>query len=265
MQQVSSPEVINNPVYINCFISEDSTLLQTPQRLIETRTGRFADFSSRPPRPYAILSHRWLHDEEVTFNDYLHVHLQPSTRKKLGYRKIVQACKKAASEQLEYIWIDTCCIDRSNHNELTRNVKSMYSYYHNSEVCYVYLADIKVKGSPIWKSEWFQRGWTLQELVALRRLKFFGGDWGFLGNREQRTSVIHYLTGIPPSVLNGTTPICDVDIWTRMSWCAGRKTTKPPDLAYCLLGILGVSMDLDYTEDVRSAFKRLQKALGDSY
>ncbi|KAK7462977.1 hypothetical protein VKT23_007558 [Stygiomarasmius scandens] len=46
-----------------------------------------------------------------------------------------------------------------------------------------------------------------------------------------------------------------------MTWCAGRKTSKPPDLAYCLLGILGISMDPDYTESVQSAFRRLQNAL----
>ncbi|THU86625.1 hypothetical protein K435DRAFT_629188, partial [Dendrothele bispora CBS 962.96] len=211
--------------------------------------------------PYAIVSHQCLHDEEVNFNEYLH--LQPATKKKLGYRKIVEACKKAVCDHLEYIWIDTCCINQSNHEEVARVVKSTYSYYHNSEVCYAYLAD--VKGSPIWRSKWFQRAWTLQELVAPRRLNFFKADWEFIGDRQQLTNDIHYLTGISPSVLNGSTPIHSVDIRTRLSWCAGRKTTKAPDLAYCLLGILGVSIDPDYTEDVQSAFKRLQKALIRSY
>ncbi|THU77333.1 hypothetical protein K435DRAFT_632816, partial [Dendrothele bispora CBS 962.96] len=54
----------------------------------------------------------------------------------LGYRKIVEACKKAAHDHLEYVWIDTCCVDQSNHEEVAQIVKSMYSYYHNSEVCY---------------------------------------------------------------------------------------------------------------------------------
>ncbi|THU87557.1 hypothetical protein K435DRAFT_842482 [Dendrothele bispora CBS 962.96] len=245
-----------------------SSFEMRPQRLIETRTGKFADFSGLPVPPYAILSHRWSRGEEVNFNEYLH--LRSATKKKLGYRKIVEARRKAAEDCLEYIWIDTCCIDQRDHSDVARNVKSMYSYYQNSQVCYVYLADVRVEGSSrvtatIWRSEWFQRGWTLQELVAPKRLIFFKADWEFIGDRHQLSSVIQNLTGIPPSVLDGSTSIYSVDVRTRMSWCAGRKTTKAPDLAYCLLGILGVSIDPDYTEDVQSAFKRLQKALVYTY
>ncbi|THU90667.1 HET-domain-containing protein [Dendrothele bispora CBS 962.96] len=240
-----------------------------PQRLIETYSGKLKDFSGQPVPPYAILSHRWLDEkEEVTFHDYLH--LLPETKKKAGYRKIVEARRKAAKENLEYIWIDTCCIDRSNKSELDRNINSMYSYYQNSQICYVYLSDVWVKtslraGATIWGSEWFKRGWTLQELVAPKQLIFFKADWEPIGGRQQLTSVIHHLTGIPPSVLNGSTPIKSVDIRTRMSWCAGRETTKPPDLAYCLLGILEVSMAMDYTESRGSAFKRLQEVLAHKY
>ncbi|THU86631.1 hypothetical protein K435DRAFT_868090 [Dendrothele bispora CBS 962.96] len=147
--------------------------------------------------------------------------------------------------------VDTCCIDSSDCSEVVRSAKSMYSYYHNSEVCYVHLADVQnnskvcyvypdveVKGSPIWRSEWFQQGWTLQELVAPRRLEFFSADWEFIGDRHQLANDIHYLTGISPSVLNGSTPLHSVDIRTRMSWCAGRKTVGGPDLVYSLFGIL---------------------------
>ncbi|THU75301.1 hypothetical protein K435DRAFT_914937 [Dendrothele bispora CBS 962.96] len=46
-----------------------------------------------------------------------------------------------------------------------------------------------------------------------------------------------------------------------MSWAIVRKTTRPQDQAYCLFGILGVTMNLDYEEDVKTAFSRLQKAM----
>ncbi|THU88053.1 hypothetical protein K435DRAFT_730246 [Dendrothele bispora CBS 962.96] len=243
---------------------------QRPQRLIATRTGKFVDFSlGQPVPPYAILSHRWLDaKEEVNFNDYLH--LRSETQKKAGYRKIVEARRKAANDYLEYIWIDTCCIDKSNESESDRNINSMYFYYQNSQICYVYLSDVWVKaslraGATIWGTEWFKRGWTLQELVAPKRLIFFKADWEPIGERHQLTSVIHHLTGIPPSVLNGSTPVESLDICTRMSWCAGRKTTKPEDMAYCLFGILGVSMATDYSEGSRSAFTRLDEALVHKY
>jgi len=43
-----------------------------------------------------------------------------------------------------------------------------------------------------------------------------------------------------------------------MSWASSRQTTRPEDLAYSLLGILGVHMPLLYGEGKR-AFKRLQE------
>ncbi|THU87951.1 hypothetical protein K435DRAFT_969692 [Dendrothele bispora CBS 962.96] len=242
-----------------------------PQRLIETWSGKFRDFSGQPVPPYAILSHRWLEEkEEVSFNDYLH--LRSETKKKGGYRKITEARKKAADDRLDYIWIDTCCIDKNNKSESNRNINSMYFYYRNSAICYVYLSDVWVKrstraGATIWGSEWFQRGWTLQELVAPKRLIFFRADWKPIGERHQLAGVIHRLTGISRSVLDGSKPIESVNIWTRMSWCAGRETTKPADLAYCLLGILGVSMDTRKVnmEDREEAFELLQKALALKY
>lgn len=49
-----------------------------------------------------------------------------------------------------------------------------------------------------------------------------------------------------------------------MSWAANRTTKKPEDIAYCLLGIFGINMDLRYGED-KQAFIRLQKELITNY
>jgi hypothetical protein len=43
-----------------------------------------------------------------------------------------------------------------------------------------------------------------------------------------------------------------------ISWAAGRATTREEDIAYCLLGLLGVNMLLMYSEGKR-AFERLQQ------
>jgi hypothetical protein len=194
------------------------------------------------------------------------------TRKKLGHRKILGACNQASSDGLNFIWIDSCCINQSNHAEVARNINSMYSYYGKAEVCYAYLADVHnpkygaTYGCIEWlDSRWFQRGWTLQELLAPRQVVFFNGEWELIGDKHQKKFDISRRTGIPASVLEGNRSVEDVDIAERMTWCAGRQTTKPPDLAYCLLGILGVTMTPDYTEDVGMAFKRLQNILIRSY
>ena len=49
-------------------------------------------------------------------------------------------------------------------------------------------------------------------------------------------------------------------IATKMSWASNRVTTFPDDMAYCLLGIFGISMDIRYGEG-KNAFLRLEQEL----
>ncbi|KAF5366265.1 hypothetical protein D9758_005823 [Tetrapyrgos nigripes] len=134
----------------------------------------------------------------------------------------------ACIQGFDYIWIDTICINQGNHNEVAQNINGMYSFYQHSEVCYAYLADIyKPPGndgsadliSKMWRSGWFQRGWTLQELVAPRNVVFFSAGWEAIGTRSFLKFAISSLTGIPATVLDGSRPIEDVDIQERMT-CA---------------------------------------------
>src|SRR4051794_23514367 len=46
----------------------------------------------------------------------------------------------------------------------------------------------------------------------------------------------------------------------HMFWAAGRRTSRTEDMAYCLLGIFGISMPLLYGEGDR-AFLRLQEEI----
>lgn len=41
-----------------------------------------------------------------------------------------------------WLWIDTCCIDKSSSAELTKSIKSMYRWYEKAGVCYAYLSDV---------------------------------------------------------------------------------------------------------------------------
>ncbi|KAI0873006.1 heterokaryon incompatibility protein-domain-containing protein [Hypoxylon argillaceum] len=93
---------------------------------------------------YAILSHtwgwpeentgRWAHKiDEVTydarhnFGDPFDKSLHPDRRQ--GYQKIYYACRRALELGYKYIWIDTCCIDKSNSAELTESINSMFRWY----------------------------------------------------------------------------------------------------------------------------------------
>lgn len=134
----------------------------------------------------------------------------------------------------------------------------MYKWYGNAVECYVYLADVNdnIGGVEFEKSRWFTRGWTLQELVAPPTILFFNSEWKEIGTKLSLCQSIHSVTSIPSKVLLKQT-LVGYSIAQKMSWASTRETTRTEDIAYCLLGIFGISMPLIYGEGKKS-FKRLQ-------
>ena len=116
---------------------------------------------------------------------------------KKGYEKIRRCCSVAKANGFEYVWIDTCCIDKTSSVELSEAINSMYRWYQESMVCYAYLADVssssiscKNEKSEFIESKWFTRGWTLQELIAPSVVIFLNRKWQEIGIQLQpvRTS-----------------------------------------------------------------------------
>lgn len=116
-------------------------------RLIQTRTYELHHFIPTEVPDYTILSHRWLSpsSEECVFADSL---VQPVSdvnspaRKKAGFAKLEGACRLASRNGYEWIWIDSYCIDKSSSAELQESINSMWRYYAEANVCYVYLSDV---------------------------------------------------------------------------------------------------------------------------
>lgn len=224
------------------------------------------DFGDDIPK-YAILSHRW-GKEEVTLAD-----LKDDTGKnKAGYNKIQFCGEQARRDDLEYFWVDTCCIDDSNNAELTEAINSMFRWYQKADKCYVYLSDVSRslfdlvdKSNEPWeatfrKSRWFTRGWTLQELIAPPSVYFFSKEGELLGNKKSLEQHICAITGIPAKALQGG-PLSDFSVTERMLWTASRETTRQEDMAYSLLGIFDVNMPLIYGEGKEKALKRLREEI----
>ena len=44
-------------------------------------------------------------------------------RKMKGFLKIEGACRTAKAYDYEYVWVDTCCIDKSSSAELSEAVR----------------------------------------------------------------------------------------------------------------------------------------------
>jgi len=216
--------------------------------------------------PYAILSHTWGADaEEVTFEDLTN----GTGMDKPGYEKIRFCGEQARQNGLQYFWIDTCCINKANNTELTSAINSMFRWYRDATRCYVYLPDISSSDfdtneefhSPPWESyfrtsRWFERGWTLQELLAPSSVEFFSRERQRLGDKRSLKQQIHEITGIPDSAIQGV-PLSQFSVHERLSWIYRRQTKLEEDKAYSLLGIFDVSMPLIYGEGREKAFKRL--------
>ncbi|OBZ67653.1 hypothetical protein A0H81_12192 [Grifola frondosa] len=136
----------------------------------------------------------------------------------------------------------------------------MYAWYRDSGVCYAYLDDVtddraRKWGSLFRRSEWFKRGWTLQELIAPARVVFFAQNWSDIGTRQGMADIIEQITDIDRDVLWGL-PVKS-SVARRMSWAANRQTTRAEDAAYSLMGLFGVNMPTLYGESEK-AFIRLQ-------
>ncbi|RYP66411.1 hypothetical protein DL771_007820 [Monosporascus sp. 5C6A] len=221
---------------------------------------------------YAILSHTWGPDtEEVTFRDLV----DGTGKDKIGYEKIKFCAEKAKRDSIQYFWVDTCCIDKSNNTELSTAINSMFRWYQNAARCYVYLSGISATGYEdsqqselAWESafrahRWFTRGWTLQELLAPASVEFFTQDGRRLGDKKCLEQQIHEITGIAVPALRGS-DLSQFDVEERFKWAETRQTTHEEDWAYCLLGIFGVFMPLIYGEGKSNAVRRLKREIADA-
>lgn len=214
-------------------------------RLLQSKDLTFESLEELQTIPrYAILSHTWKADE-VTYKE-MKKHPDRVVGKK-GYQKIKAFAQRALANGFDYIWVDTCCIDKSSSAELSEAINSMFRLYREASVCYAYLNDVPARTNhPSWTgqfqaSRWFTRGWTLQELIAPKLLEFYAGDWTYVGTKEDLAQVITAKTGIPYEVVVGGN-FSNTSIAQRMSWSAGRSTSRKEDAAYCLMGLFNVNM-----------------------
>ena len=238
-------------------------------RLLDARTFEFKQVTDPRKTPkYAVLSHTW-GDNEVVYSDL--VNSLESASQRPEFAKVRFTAQQALEDGLDYIWVDTCTIDKSSSADLSESINSMYKIYKNAQVCYVYLTDVFEPPPDGWTDDgevdnewtkafvgarWFTRGWTLQELIAPRNTVFYTSDWRHIGTKRGLCQTIARHTGISTPVLLGG-DFRRTLVAERMSWASKRITTREEDIAYCLLGLFDINMPLLYGEGER-AFLRLQ-------
>ncbi|KAF8124527.1 hypothetical protein EV363DRAFT_1353791 [Boletus edulis] len=240
---------------------------QITERMESVQSDPFASYQPRRDRmlrqiiqeivKYDILSHR--RDDAASEPSYQDV----SSRKRHGSRsrKLDQFCETSSKLGRKLAWVDTCCIDTTNAAEVSEAINAMYKWYANSYLCIVYLAESMSLGD--WDQEsWFGRGWTLQELLAPKRLKFYDKNWRpFIppGTDDDRKANgirlrLEDITGISRTVLtaDNSQGIHGHTFWEVMSWASRRQTSRIEDRAYSLLGLFYVTRSISYGEGIRA-------------
>jgi hypothetical protein len=106
-------------------------------RLLNTISITLEDFIESQIPEYVILSHTW-EDGEVLYKDIV----DRTGSAKPGYRKLKDCCQKAKEDGFNWVWIDTCCINKESSAELSEAINSMFRYYKEARICYAYLSDI---------------------------------------------------------------------------------------------------------------------------
>ncbi|TBU21077.1 heterokaryon incompatibility protein-domain-containing protein, partial [Dichomitus squalens] len=111
-------------------------------RLLNAITGQFDECFDHQRVRYVILSHVWA-TREATYQDVL------ETQKVSGLNvvsrlpdKLRGLCNAAQNAGYDFVWADTCCIDRTNSDEISDSITSMYSWYREADQCFAYLHDV---------------------------------------------------------------------------------------------------------------------------
>ncbi|KAI6120017.1 hypothetical protein EDD16DRAFT_1578869 [Pisolithus croceorrhizus] len=210
---------------------------------------------------YATLSHRWGKGEPSLRDiEGRNIYSMPFTRA-LG--KLQAFCAVALKQDYSWAWSDTCCIDKHNDNEVQETILSMFSWYRQSALTIIHLCDVADTDSFV-NSEWFNRGWTLQELLAPRTILFYTRDWSLYkniasSNHKTDAVVLEELetaTGIESRFLTNFSPGMD-NARLRLQWASMRRTTRPEDIVYSLFGIFDVRLPILYGESAEKALGRL--------
>ncbi|KAI6018087.1 hypothetical protein BKA83DRAFT_4318249, partial [Pisolithus microcarpus] len=210
---------------------------------------------------YVTLSHRWGAGEPSLRDiEGRKIYNMPAMG---GLGKLQGFCAVACEWGYSWAWSDTCCIDKHSSAEVQETIGSMFAWYRQSALTIVYLSDVPDTGS-IGNSEWFRRGWTLQELLAPRTVLFYTRNWSLYknltsANHKKDATVLAELaraTGIEPHFLYDFSPGMD-NARSRLQWASSRLTTRPEDIAYSLFGIFNVHLPVLYGESAEHALGRL--------
>lgn len=215
---------------------------------------------------YVMFSHRWQGREPLCSDIGDQSIYSLPTEDMPTAIKLQTFCRTADKAGYRWAWSDTCCIDQTNQREFEKSINSMFRWYHNSSLTFVYLWDVSPSSYPggLTQSAWITRGWTLQELLAPTVIRFFNRDWTpYLldphANHKESDVIMGEIAsavGVPANDLLAFRPSSD-DVRWKLHMASTRDTFVPEDAAYCLFGIFKVIMHVIPGETQQQAIGRL--------
>lgn len=245
--------------------------MSTIMRMLSSMNSRVRFRSFNSPKAvvgdYAMLSHVW-NDVEQSYHEIARLERAGAAVNDARLSSKVREFHRLAQlYRCPWIWMDAPCIDKKSSAEISESIRSMFKWYSQSSVCFAYLADVPSDSGPIHapdsafrRSKYFLRGWTLQELIAPRRVVFLAKDWTVLGEKHGLAGLLEEITGIDADVLTFRRSLSDISVARRLSWASRRETTRLEDRAYCLMGLFDIHMPVLYGEG-HAAFCRLQETI----
>ena len=104
-------------INIKAFLKREQ--LMSKEKKVDRRT-KVLECRDDETTNYAILSHRWIDCTEVDYEEMVNLakmdgEERDEIRQRLGYKKILDSCEKAARDRYAWLWVDTCCIDKRSN------------------------------------------------------------------------------------------------------------------------------------------------------
>ncbi|KAI6015630.1 hypothetical protein EDC04DRAFT_2903729 [Pisolithus marmoratus] len=176
-------------------------------------------------KEYAILSHCWgvaeNGEKEVSFEELAQMvtmsrRKRDEIRGRTGYMKIIDTCRQAHKDGLEWAWIDTCCIDKRSSSELSEAINSMYQWTTVGALGYTGTGEALFVLLP---SGLLGVGHS-KELIAPKVVHFFDSKWNRVGDKKQLASDLSKLTRIPVCILERGLNCARPSVAQIISWAA---------------------------------------------
>jgi hypothetical protein len=165
-------------------------------------TAKFVVTSLKDPAPFEPLSYAW---GDASTTKEVEVHGQPCSITRILFSALQNLRKQTESR---FLWVDAICIAQEDNEEKSSQVGSMHHIYAGSHNCLIYLGDCLDVGfteveaedtldairmlldgqkgefrvstkriaegiHAFMNSEWWQRFWTIQEVVLSHDASFF--------------------------------------------------------------------------------------------